>query len=375
MISSSRSPLTWAKGFSKREPGSLPNTQTATYRMSDLLAKNAIDNTLGRSMLIDSGLTDMVWRVTWAEDYDVADEDLPGRFYDADGYVIFIHGWTGNHTVWEEMPEMIVRENRRLVALSLDHNGFGYSRFTNENPSLDSCCPPSAMSTVERWVNTLKIRRQPGDSNRKTINFVGHSMGGAALFYLNPMQWDIGEETRYALSPALLLNDTVHRAFFNAMGIGISIVDKLRIFESVENLIKPNMVNAVCEGSSNFVKQAHTAQYDETPRATTSATFRAMGLLHNWEIAHKWDLFRVMLGHKDTLVGLVPMMDLLSGLEFPAGHIRVVAGSHYMFSVGTDTAFQHAQNRELAVQDILDLHEKALHLQKTGGKGGSRGFG
>jgi pimeloyl-ACP methyl ester carboxylesterase len=374
MISASRSPLKWAKAHYARTPGGSPNTHTALYRMTDVLAKGAIDNMTGRSLLIDSGLSDLLWKVIWAEDFEVPDEELPGRLYDADGYVIFIHGWTGNHTIWEDMPEMIVRANRRLIAFSLDHNGFGYSRFSSDNPTLDSCCPPSAMTTIERWVNALTIRRQPGDSRRKTINFVGHSMGGAALFYVNPMQWDIGEETRYALAPALLLNDTVHRAFFNAMGIGISIVDRLRIFEPVENLIKPNMVNAVCEGSSEYVREAHTVQYGETPRATTSATFRAMGMLHNWEIAHKWDLFRVMLGHKDTLVGLVPMMDLLSGLEVPAGHIRVVAGSHYMFSVGVDTAFQHAQNRELAVEDILALHEDALDMQKKG-RGGSRGFG
>jgi hypothetical protein len=58
----------------------------------------------------------------------------------------------------------------------------------------------------------------------------------------------------------------------------------------------------------------------------------------------------------------------------PAGNIRVVAGSHYMFSVGRDTAFQHAQNRELAVEDIVGLHRQAYNLQKTG-QGGSRGFG
>jgi pimeloyl-ACP methyl ester carboxylesterase len=373
MVSTSQSVVTWAANPAQRAPGSLPNTHTAFYRMSDLLARGAIDASSGRSMLLDSGLSDMVWKVTWAEDFEAPDTDLPERFANTDGYVVFVHGWTGNHTIWEEMPEMVVRGNRRLIALSVDYNGFGYSRFTNENPSLDSCCPPSAMGAIERWVNTIKIRRQPGETRRKTVNFVGHSMGGAALFYLNSMQWDIGEETRYAIAPALLLNDTVHRAFFNAMGIGISIVDRLRIFEPVENIIRPNMVNAVCEGSSEFVKQAHTLQYSETPRSTTSATFRAMGMLQNWEIAHKWDLFRVMLGHKDSLVGLVPMMDLLSGLEVPAGHIRVVAGSHYMFSVGQESAFQHAQNRELVVEDVLKLHEQALDIQKTGR--GSRGFG
>src|SRR5262249_3014328 len=139
---------------------------------------------------------------------------------------------------------------------------------------------------------------------------------------------------------------------------------------------KPNMVQALCEGSSQFVKQAHTKQYDETPRGTTAATFRAMGLLSDWEIPHKWDTFRVMLGHKDPLVGLNPMMDMLSVMEVPAGDVRVGAGTHYMFSVGQDTAFQHAQNRELALEDILALHAIALDQQKSGATtGGSRFFG
>jgi hypothetical protein len=271
------------------------------------------------------------------------------------------------------MPAQIVRANRRLIAISVDHNGFGQTRFVSNEPELGSCCPPSAMTSMERFVNVLKIRRQPGEASHKVINFVGHSMGGAALFYLNPLHWDSGEETRYAIAPALLLNDNVHRLFFNAMGLGISIVDRLRFFEPIEDLIQPAMVEAVCEGASDFVKHTHTTEYDETPRGTTSATFRAMGMLHNWEIAHRWDTFRVMLGHKDTLVGLNPMMDLLSEMEVPPGNIRVVAGSHYMFSVGQNTVFQHAQNRDLAVQDVLEQHEHTLNWQRTGR--GSAGFG
>jgi pimeloyl-ACP methyl ester carboxylesterase len=365
-LNTPKSNLAWTRGYSRRSLGSLPNIQSAWYSLNEVVQKGLIDTSAARSLLLDAHLVDMVWQVIWPEDFETPDDDLERRLRDVDGYVIFIHGWTGNHSIWEELPEMAVRANRRLIAISIDHNGFGQSRFAVDHPGLDTCCPPSAMNVVERLVNLLKIRRQPGEPNRKVINFVGHSMGGAALFYLNPMKWDIGEETRYALAPALLMNDSVHRTFFNALGLGISIVDRLRIFEPVENIIKPNMVEAVCEGSSDFVKQAHTVQYNETPRGTTAATFRAMGMLNNWEIAHKWDFFRIMLGHRDTLVGLAPMMDMLSGLEVPAGHVRVVAGSHYMFSVGRDTAFQHAQNRELVLEDILDLHDRALHLQKTG---------
>jgi hypothetical protein len=50
----------------------------------------------------------------------------------------------------------------------------------------------------------------------------------------------------------------------------------------------------------------------------------------------------------------------------------VVPGSHYMFSVGRDTAFQHAQNRDLVVEDILTLHNRAVEMQKTGQRIGAK---
>jgi hypothetical protein len=78
---------------------------------------------------------------------------------------------------------------------------------------------------------------------------------------------------------------------------------------------------------------------------------------------------RVMLGHRDPLVGLVPMMDLLGKLEFPARNIHVVPGTHYMFSVGSESpsnAYLHAQAREMVVDDILRLHDTAHAMQKKG---------
>jgi hypothetical protein len=208
----------------------------------------------------------------------------------------------------------------------------------------------------------LNLRRQ---EQPKVINFVGHSMGGAALFYLDPLRWQMGEETRYSVAPALLLEDEQNRVFYTTLGIGIGIVNLLPVFEIVERALKPNVIEALCHGASHYVKQAHTDQYAATPRGVTASTFVAMGLLNNREIARTFDLFRVILGHRDRLVDVVSMMDLLSELEFPAAHIRVVAGTHYLFSVGIDSAFQHAQNRELIVQDILELHERAYALLRA----------
>jgi pimeloyl-ACP methyl ester carboxylesterase len=357
--------LGWLRGYFYRGEGEVPSTQIAFYRLSDLVNKGLISASEGRGLLMSAGLHDLVWRVMWADEDPTTDDDMEDRIGSVQGYVLFMHGWTGNHAIWESIPGLVVTGNRRLVAISVDHNGFGESPFV-DTPSLDNCNPPAAMRVIETLIDMLKIRRQPGQPNPKVINFVGHSMGGAALFYLNPINWRYGEDTRLALAPALLLDDEVKRVFYTALGIGIGLVNRIHIFEIIERAIKPQVIEALTAGSSYNVRQLHADQYQRTARGTTAATFMAMGLLHNREIPHRWDLFRITLAHRDALVGLTPMMDMLSRLEFPASNTRVLAGSHYFFSVGPEAVFQHAQNRELVVQDILDLHERAFALQRTG---------
>lgn len=366
---SARYPIEWARGYVSRGKGDMPNTQTALYSMKKLVNEGYISKRDENGFLLDSNLADFVWEVTWTEDFDTPDEDLPERFADVQGYVIFVHGWTGNHTIFERLPDLVVTENRRLIAISVDHNGFGKSSFLAE-PPIERCNPPAAMRTLERWVNAIKIRRRLGDPNPRTINLVGHSMGGATLFYANPMQWNFGELTRYSLAPALLLEDEIKQAFYTTLGLAISLVNRIPAFEIIEQAVKPRIISTLCAGASEFIKQAHSRQYSETPRGTTAATFAAMGLLRDWEIPRNFELHRVMLGHRDALVGLTPMIDLVCKLEFPAANVRVVPGSHYMFSVGLDSAFHHAQNRELVIEDILTLHERALQMQKTGKKVG-----
>ena len=364
-----KSPLEWVKGYTRRDAGEVPNTYTAYYRLTDLMNKGHINPGEGHDFLEKAGLTDFSWMITWPEDYETPDDSLLDRVYDVQGYVIFVHGWTGNHTIWEELPGMIVQANRRLVAISIDHNGFGASEFADVTPALDTCNPPAAMRTLENWINLLKIRRQPGDTHFKVINLVGHSMGGATIFYANPIAWNDGEITRCAISPALLLEDEMHRAFYTTLGAGIGLLQRVKILEVVERFIKPAMVKTLCAGASDYVKETHSKQYGETARGITGATFMAMGLLHDWEIPRNWEFCRVILGHRDRLVGLVSMMDLLSRLEFPAANVRVVAGSHYLFSIGTESsqnAFMHAQNRDLVIRDILELHEMAIRIQLEG---------
>jgi hypothetical protein len=176
----------------------------------------------------------------------------------------------------------------------------------------------------------------------------------------------VGEETRLALAPALLLDDEVKKIFYTTLGIGINLVNRIHVFEIIERAIKPQVLDALTAGSSSYVRQLHADHYQKTARWTTASTFMAMGLLHNREIPRNWKSFRVVLGHRDPLVGLIPMMDMLSSIQFPAANMRVVAGTHYFFSIGPEAVYQHAENRELVVQDILELHERAYALQRTG---------
>ncbi len=368
-MSSGNSSISWVNGYLQRSEGTTPNTYIADYRLSDLIRKGYINPDEGEGLLMESGLEDFFWRVTWPEDYETPDEHLEDRIGNVHGYAVFVHGWTGNHSIWEELPGMTVMSNRRLVAISVDHNGFGKSSFSDVTPSIESCNPPAAMRTLQKFVDMIKIRRQPGSIDNKVINFIGHSMGGATLFYLNPILWRYGETTRYALSPALLLEDEMHKFFYSTLGLGIGILQRIPQLEFIERFIKPNMVKTLAAGASDFVKEEHSRQYEETPRGITGATFAAMGRLSNYEIARDWSLFRVMLGHRDPLVGLNDMMDLLCKLEFPASNIRVVAGTHYPFSIGSESpsnAFQHAQNRELVVEDIIALHKRSYEMQRKG---------
>jgi hypothetical protein len=248
----------------------------------------------------------------------------------------------------------------------VDHNGFGETSFAETMPDLALCNPVAAMRAIERWLDLLKLRRQPGERKLKTVNFVGHSMGGAALFFLDESRWVVGEQTRTAVSPALLLHDETHRAFYTALGLGIGLVGRLRFLEIIDSFVSPSIVEVLADGATQYVKDEHARIYAETPKSITARTFAAMGVIEAHPPAHRWELMRVILGHRDRLVGLIPMLDLLQELDFDVDQVRVVMGTHYLFSVGEDYNRVHAQNRALLIKDILQMHEQALSRQKTG---------
>src|SRR5664279_453504 len=112
--------LGWTRGYLSRSEGDMPGTQTADYRLSDLVNRGLISAHEGRGLLIDAGLVDLFWQVMWADNDATPDEELEARIGGAQGYAVFMHGWTGNHAIWESIPGLVVTSNRQIVAIALD---------------------------------------------------------------------------------------------------------------------------------------------------------------------------------------------------------------------------------------------------------------
>jgi pimeloyl-ACP methyl ester carboxylesterase len=353
-------------GYRDRSNGPLPRTYRAHYSLSTLVEDNYLDRGSVNRFLGDTGLKDFAWHVIWAEDYPTTDDDMVQRLTDVDGYVIFAHGVTASWLIWEDLPGMVVRQNRRLVAISIDHNGFGETPFISSRPPIDKISPKATMYAIEEWFELLGLRRPEGTRQPKVINFVGHSMGGAALFYLREPRWRYGEQTRVAVAPAILLHDDAHRAFFNTVGFGAGIVERLRFLEDIENLVSHPTLRTLTDGATETVRKEHIRIYEEAAKGITARAMAAMGLNNDHPVPHYWELMRVYLAHRDALVGLLPAMDLMQELLFTVEQVRVVMGTHYLFSLGEQWKAVHEQNRALILNDILRLHEEALQRQRTG---------
>src|SRR5262249_32112710 len=155
--------------------------------------------------------------------------------------------------------------------------------------------------------------------------FVGHSMGGATLFFLNEKFWHKGEVGRIALAPALLLNDRQRQLFYRTVGTGIrltginGLVDKL-----VGKVIAPRFIEAVAGSGSPKVRSQHKHIFDSTPDGVIAQTFAAMGQLQASFHESKWPDFITFLAEKDLLVGLKPTTDLLASMNFHPDQIKQV---------------------------------------------------
>ncbi len=350
-----------ASAFTAGLPGQPAPVRRVDYTLHGLADRGVISGEALRAFTDETWLADFAWRLVWYDPGPRPDAESAVAAMDgASGFVVFVHGWDGSGEVWEDLPALLVRENPRLVALVPDVNGFGGTPFTTDLPPFDKCGPPAVMAAVERWLDVIGLRPRPGNGRVRPFVFVGHSMGGAALFFLDESGWPVGQVGRIAAAPALLMNDRQRQGFYRALGAGIHLSRLNNLLDRVvENLIAPRLIDVLAEWGSEHVRAEHYRVYKSTPEGVIARTFTALGRLDADLARASWPDFVVYLAHRDRLVGLQPTLDLLEAIHFSPHQIRIVQGDHYFFSVGSRPDW-HAPNRERLLGDVLAMSARLV---------------
>jgi pimeloyl-ACP methyl ester carboxylesterase len=297
-----------------------------------------------------TGLADLYWQALYYKSDD-PDSTLAGAINEVDGYVFFLHGWSGSHRIWENLPIELTARSRRIVCFNLDVNGFGLSPFLKDPPDADRCSPKALMAAVEHWLAAINLWPSVRPGPKPFYLFVGHSMSGAALFYKEETGWRNEAYGLYALAPALLHNDVQRQHFYKTLGLGI----RLPSFSMVKNALAPRVIDILGTGASAEVKSDHLRVFSKTPFGTIARTAYAMGSLATRPRRFDWDRFRVALGDADRLVGLNTMRELLTDFSLGPDQIRIMPGDHYFFSYGDNSPKAHRENRKIILNDLLDL--------------------
>lgn len=347
----------WADGWrTARKEGD--GLLSLSFNLSTLVAKQLLSRRAFQKFQEETGLGDLSWRVVYACGSRRKPLPLREHLKQHQGGIVFIHGWDGSGAIWENLPALVCQANPRLVALIPDVNGFGGTPFLDEVPRVAHCSPKGLIHAVELWLGLVHFRADRGRRSRRPLIFVGHSMGGAALFYKTEKGWENQPYGLCAVAPALLHNDGLRKGFYVAMGVGIGAGLQLDFMDRFKDKLAPRVIEALIEGASRAVKREHRRVFAHTPKGTLAQTFYALGVTEEKVRRTSWDNFRVILGHRDRLVGVAPMLELLEGLGLGSDNIRVVLGDHYFFSHGKGSPREHARNREILLEEILTLYER-----------------
>jgi pimeloyl-ACP methyl ester carboxylesterase len=336
---------------------------SATFTLSTLVKNQQLDPSLVKEFQTRTGLADFAWRTIYHSGAKGGHLTMRARITRAKGFVIFMHGWDGCGEVWESLPALVCQANPHLVCFTPDVNGFGRSPFLDPVPAVEQCEPRASMRAVEEWASLIHLKSTGTRARRVPFVFVGHSMSGASLFYKS----DSGgwEKERYgllALAPALLRGDALRQGFYKALGVGIIAGTDQGFFDWIKIKLSPRFIEPLIGGASTANKRLHVEVFARTSNGTLAQTFYAMGMAEREPERVDWDNFKVVLGHNDRMVGMGPMLSLLEELGLNSTNIRVVFGDHYFFSAGRDSPPNHAQNREIVVQEILDLFKAISKL-------------
>ena len=342
----------------------IPDVENARYSLSSLADQGLLTTRQLADFQNATGLADLSWRAVWNRAaLDETGGDLRALLRRTQGFVVFMHGWSASGGVWERLPALTCAANPRLVTLTPDLNGFGRSPFLAEVPTIDQCDPAAIMKSVVHWIEFLGLRSSArARQRRKVVTFVGHSVGGAALFYLQEQGWHENEYARCAVAPALLIGDQIREHFFSALDVDSrpnKPIDEQKAWPKREVL--ENLLGMADEA----IRAQHLAVYEATPRGILAQSFSAIASAAAKPDVTSWRNFHVILAHDDRIIDVSFMLRLLDGMGLKPHQVHVVTGDHFLFSASVEGRRVHLRNREIVLGDILYLHEVCREKQRA----------
>jgi len=345
------------------------NVVTQRFYLSELAEQRGLaDSITFEAFQQKTDLADFYWQAMYFK-MPGFDQGLEEALIHADGYVFFMHGWTGSHRIWENLPVWLTGKHKNLVCFNFDLNGFGESSFLSETPAAEQCSPAAIMKSIEHWLEAVQLwPPPPGRSKPPFYLFVGHSMSGAALFYKDTTGWKDIAHGFYALAPALFYNDSQRQTFFKTLGVSIG----LPSFNAVKDALAPRVIDILGPGASQPVKTEHLRIYDKTPFGTLAQTLHVLGSSAPPPPRASWRRYNVALGHKDRIVKLESTLSLLETLNFRPEQLHLTFGDHYFFSYGPGSPTSHEHNQQMIQKHLL---EQCYALTKETRQRKQPGFG
>jgi hypothetical protein len=135
------------------------------------------------------------------------------------------------------------------------------------------------------------------------------------------------------------------------LGVGI----RLPSFTALKDALAPRLIDLLGAGASPAVKNEHLRIYNQTPFGTIAQTLYVLGRATSPPNRTDWSRYKIALGHRDRMVGLNNMLDLLETLGFHPDQIQLFFGDHYFFSYGPDSPPSHHKNQEVIFADLLKM--------------------
>ncbi len=354
----------WVVGTHTSPQETIPDVESAGFALSSLADQGLLTTRQLADFQDETGLADLTWQCFWNRTALAdAGDDLRSLFRRTQGFVIFMHGWSSTGGVWGHLPALTCAASPRLIALVPDLNGFGGSPYLAETPAVEQCDPRAVMQVVTHWVDILGLRSSArAQKRRRVITFVGHSMGGAALFYLQERGWHANEFARCAIAPTLLHDANLRRGFYQALGIDLWMNKPVN---GLRSQLTRQVVERLVGVASETMRAEHLRTFEAAPIGTLAQTFYAMGAASGELTFRHWPNFRVILAHSDQLLNVSRMLQLLDTLGFGAQQVQVVRGEHFLFSASDGDREIQLRNRELVLGEILYLHEVCREQQRA----------